>query len=258
MNDLGALLALAASLAREAGGLLRESFERPRLETSTKTSPTDMVTEADLAAEQLIRSRLERERPGDAILGEEGGDTPGSSGLRWIVDPLDGTTNFLYGIPQWAVSVAVEDPTGTALAGVVYDPMRDELWTARSDDAPRLDGTPIEASTCNDLGTALVATGFGYEAGVRARQAEFVSALLPRVRDIRRFGSAALDLAWTAAGRYDAYFERGVQHWDVAAGELLCRRAGLHLRPLAAAPPAGPGVLVAPGGIADELESLVT
>jgi myo-inositol-1(or 4)-monophosphatase len=257
MNDLGALLSVAASIAREAGAGLRDAFEHPRLETATKTSPTDLVSEADLAAEQLIRTRLAESRPDDAILGEEGGDTPGITGLRWIVDPLDGTTNFLYGIPQWAVSIAVEDETGATLAGVVYDPTRDQMWSASADDEARLDGEPVQGAWSAELSTALVATGFGYEAEVRARQAEFISRVLPRVRDIRRLGSAALDLVWTAAGRYDAYFERGVQHWDIAAGELVCRRAGLQVIALEPAPPAAAGILVAPPALAEQLQALL-
>ena len=176
--------------------------------------------------------------------------------MRWVVDPLDGTVNFLFGIPQWAVSIACEDADGT-LAGVIYDPMRDELWSAERDGPPLLDGRPIRASTRDDLATALVATGFGYDAEVRRLQAGVVARLLPRVRDIRRLGSAALDLAWTAAGRYDAYYERGLNAWDLAAGELLCVSAGLAVRELAPSPPAGGGVLVAPHALIDELESIV-
>ncbi len=190
-------------------------------------------------------------------MGEEGDDVAGSSGRRWVVDPLDGTVNFLFGIPQWAVSVAVEDADG-ALAGVVYDPMRDECWSAERGGPPKLDGTPVTASGREDLATALVATGFGYDAAVREQQGALVARLLPHVRDIRRIGSAALDLAWTAGGRYDAYFERGVKHWDVAAGVLLCACAGLDVRTLDPAPPAEGGVLVGPPALLEALAPLVT
>jgi myo-inositol-1(or 4)-monophosphatase len=251
-----ALREIAEAIAREAGHQLREAFGGEGVNVTAKSSPTDLVSEADHAAERLIRDRLAAARPGDGFLGEEGGNATGSSGLRWVVDPLDGTINFLFGIPQWAVSIACEDERGT-LVGVVYDPMRDELWTAERDGPALLDGRPIAASTRDDLATALVATGFGYDAEVRRLQAAVAAELLPQVRDIRRFGSAALDLAWTAAGRHDAYYERGLNAWDLAAGVLLCGRAGLAVRTLAPTPPAADGVLVAPDPLIDALEAIV-
>jgi myo-inositol-1(or 4)-monophosphatase len=252
----GALREIAEAVAREAGHLLRDAFAGPRVNVTAKSSPTDLVSEADHAAERLIRDRLKAARPDDGFLGEEGGDAAGSSGLRWIVDPLDGTINFLFGIPQWAVSIACEDGEGT-LAGVIYDPMRDELWTAERDGHALLDGREIHGSERSDLATTMVATGFGYDAQVRAYQAQVLARLLPRVRDIRRFGSAALDLAWTAAGRYDAFYERGLNAWDLAAGVLLCRRAGLAVRTLEPAPPAAAGVLAAPHAVVDALAEIV-
>jgi myo-inositol-1(or 4)-monophosphatase len=251
------VIELAERIAREAGAQLREAFAGGVLATETKSSPTDMVSEADVAAETLIREALLSARPEDGMLGEEGSDTPGTSGLRWIVDPLDGTTNFLFGIPQWAVSIAVEDEEGT-LAGVVFDPMRDECWAAVRGSAPTLNGEPLRRpERAGGLANALVGTGFGYDADVRAAQAASVTRLLPRVRDIRRAGSCSIDLAWVAAGRYDAYYERGVKLWDIAAGELICASAGLHTRRLEPAPPAEGGILVAPAALADELASLV-
>jgi myo-inositol-1(or 4)-monophosphatase len=259
MSEPAALAAVAESVAREAGARLREAFGAlgeggPAI--TAKSTPTDLVSEVDLAVERLIRDRLEAERPGDAILGEEGGDHAGTTGLRWVVDPLDGTTNFLFGVPQWCVSIACEDAEG-ALAGVVYDPLREELWAARRDGPATLGGEPLRRRRSAELATALVATGFGYDAGVRAVQAQTLGRLLPRVRDIRRLGAAALDLAWTAAGRFDAFYERGVNHWDVAAGTLLCERAGLAVRPLAPDPPAAAGLLVAPEGLLEDLLRLV-
>jgi myo-inositol-1(or 4)-monophosphatase len=250
------VIELAEEIAREAGAQLRAAFETD-LKIETKSSPTDLVSEADVAAERLIRERLLAARPDDGMLGEEGSDTPGTSGLRWIVDPLDGTTNFLFGIPQWGVSIAVEDADGM-LAGVVYDPMRDELWAAERGAAPTLDGRPLEGREhASELATALLATGYGYDAAVRAAQAEITGRLLPRVRDIRRMGSAAIDLAWTAAGRYDAYYERGIKPWDYAAGALICEAAGLEVKHLDPAPPMEAGLLVAPLQLTDELASLI-
>jgi myo-inositol-1(or 4)-monophosphatase len=255
MNPDG-LLALAVDVAHEAGSGLREAFGLA-LEISAKSTPTDLVSEADLATERLIRARLETARPDDAIMGEEGDDRAGTSGLRWVVDPLDGTVNFLFGVPIWCVSIACEDAEG-AVAGVVFDPMRRETWAARRGGAATLDGVPLARPTRGGLGTALVATGFGYDAAVREAQARAVERLLPRVRDLRRLGAAALDLAWTAAGRFDAYYERGVKHWDIAAGRLICERAGLAVRDLPPAPPAERGMLVAAPAVADELLALVT
>jgi myo-inositol-1(or 4)-monophosphatase len=250
------LLALAAEVAHEAAAALREAFGRA-LEISAKSTPTDLVSEADVATERLIRARLEAARPADAIMGEEGHDRPGTSGLRWVVDPLDGTVNFLFGIPIWCVSIACEDADG-AVAGVVFDPMRRDTWAATRDGAPTLDGVPLRSPPRGELSRALVATGFGYDAAVREVQARAVARLLPRVRDVRRLGAAALDLAWTAAGRFDAYYERGVKHWDIAAGRLICERAGLAVRDLPPAPPAERGMLVAAPAVADELLALVT
>jgi myo-inositol-1(or 4)-monophosphatase len=251
------LLALAEATAREAGAQLREAFARTdRLEVTAKSSPTDPVSEADQAAEALIRERLLAARPCDGILGEEEGDAAGTSGLRWIVDPLDGTVNFLFGIPQWGVSIACEDEEGT-IAGVVYDPMRDELWSAERDGDARCDGRRVHGSQQDDLSQAMVATGFGYDAEVRAGQGAVVARVLPRVRDIRRLGSAALDLVWTAAGRYDVFYERGLNAWDLAAGALLCRCAGLDVVRLAPAPPQAGGVLVAPAALVAPMRALL-
>jgi myo-inositol-1(or 4)-monophosphatase len=249
---VGELRGLAEAVAREAGALLRNAFDGPELRISAKSTPTDLVSEADHAAERLIRERLASARPDDGVLGEEGGDRAGTSGVHWIVDPLDGTINFLFGLPQWAVSIACEDADG-ALAGVVYDPLRDELFSAERDGPATLDGAPITASTREDLATALVGTGFGYRADVRRAQAEVVARLLPEVRDIRRLGSAALDLAWTACGRLDAYYEHGLNAWDLAAGRLICERVGLEVRDLAPVGPSAPGVLVAPPALAAAL-----
>jgi len=251
------LLSIAEDAARAAGAVLLERFGGPRREVRSKSTPTDLVSEADIEAERALRGVLAARRPDDAVLGEEGGDRgAGTSGVRWIVDPLDGTVNFLFGIPQWAVSVACADGDGL-LAGVVLDPLRDEVFAATRDGPATRDGEPVEASSRGDLATAMVGTGFAYDAEVRAAQAEVAARVLPRVRDLRRMGSAALDLAWTACGRYDAYYERGLQPWDRAAGELLCARAGLELRELPAHGALPAGLLVAPATLAGPLHELV-
>jgi myo-inositol-1(or 4)-monophosphatase len=249
------LLAVAVEAARAAAAVLVERYEAAGGPTdlATKSTPTDLVSAADLEAERAIRAVLARRRPDDGILGEEeGGDVAGTSGLRWVVDPLDGTVNYLFGLPQWCVSVACE-----GRVGVVLDPMRGERFEAVAGQSATLDGAALTASSRADLATALVATGFAYDAGVRERQAEVVARVLPRVADIRRMGSAALDLAWTAAGRYDAFFERGVSAWDIAAGTMLCAVAGLEVRELEPRDGLPGGVAVAPPALADELFALV-
>lgn len=252
------LLEVAIALCEEAGALLLERFEGDRTRgVSAKSTPTDLVSEADLASERAIGARLAVLRPDDGLLGEEGDEREGASGMRWVVDPLDGTINFLFGIPQWCVSVAVQDRSGATIAGAIFDPCRREMWTAHAAGVPRLNGTPIEGSTANDLATAMIATGLAYDAKVREAQGEVLAKLIPRVRDIRRFGSAALDLAWTAAGRYDAYFERSMKVWDVAAGALICERAGLRITELPAAGPLPWGLLACPPGLAGPLLELV-
>ena len=253
-----ALLGVAVDAAREAGGLLAERFARGREhDVGSKSTPTDLVSEADLASQRAIRERLSRLRPEDGFLGEEGGDEPGTSGLRWVVDPLDGTVNFVLRIPQWCVTIAVADEAGP-VAGAVYDPTRDELFTAwRGGGPPRLNGEQVAAAEPTELAMTMVATGFGYDARMRAAQADVLLGLIARVRDIRRFGSAALDLAWTAAGRYGAYFERGVKPWDLAAGTLLCETAGLRVAELAERPDLPWGILVAREGVLEELLAIV-
>jgi myo-inositol-1(or 4)-monophosphatase len=173
-----------------------------------------------------------------------------------VVDPLDGTVNFVFAIPQWCVSVAVEDESGT-LAGVIYDPVHQELFAGSREGSATLNGAPITASQQSDLSQALVATGFAYGADVRAAQAEVIAAVIPRVRDIRRMGSAALDLAWAAVGRYDAFFERTVKPWDIAAGVLICQQAGLEVVTLEGRPRLPPGVIAAPPDLLGPLLELV-
>lgn len=251
------MLGVAEEAARAAGDVLLERFGGPRREVRSKSTPTDLVSEADLEAESALRRVLGLRRPQDGVLGEEGGDRgAGTSGVRWIVDPLDGTVNFLFGIPQWCVSVACEDGAGP-IAAVVLDPLRGELFAATRGGVATLDGERIRASERDELATAMVATGFAYDSERRAAQAEVAARVLPAVRDLRRMGSAALDLAWTACGRYDAFYERGLQAWDRAAGELICERSGLDLRELEAREALSDGLLAAPAALIDPLYALV-
>ena len=249
------LLEVAREAAEAAADELRRRFGDAR-GVRAKSTPTDLVSDADLAAESAIRAVLASRRPGDSILAEEGGESKGGE-LRWVVDPLDGTINYLFGIPAFAVSVACDDPKGTVV-GVVLDPCRNELFSATRSGAPMLNGEPIEPpSHAETLGVAMVATGFGYDATLRARQAEALTRVLPRVRDIRRVGAAALDLCWCACGRFDAYYERGLNHWDMAAGGLIASRTGLLVRDLAATEDEPAGTVAAPPGLIDELVALI-
>jgi myo-inositol-1(or 4)-monophosphatase len=249
------LLAVAHEAARAAAAELQTRFGYQQAGIRSKSGPTDLVSDADLAAEAAIRRVLAARRPGDSILGEEGGES-GDGELRWVIDPLDGTINFLFGVPQFAVSVACGDHDGT-FVGVVLDPVREETFAATRSGPPTLNGAEISGSSRDDLAEALVATGFAYDAAVRAKQAVVLTRVLPRVRDIRRAGAAALDLAWCACGRYDAYYERGVKTWDYAAGGLIAARAGLSLRKLEAGDDGPDGLLAAPPAVLDELLGLV-
>jgi myo-inositol-1(or 4)-monophosphatase len=257
VTDPGELRAIAAEAARAAGTLLRERFEAGAEQAlRTKSTPTDLVSQADLTAEAAIRDVLAAHRPDDAVLAEEGGEATGATGLRWVVDPLDGTINFLLGVPLWCVSVAVQDAAGT-VAGVVFDPMAEELFAADRDGPATLDSVPLRGSAKAELAAAVVGTGFAYEAEVRRRQGELVARVLPRVANLRRTGSAALDLAWTAAGRLDAFYEHALNPWDSAAGAHICDRAGLVVQDLAAADGLPAGVLAAPTAFAGDLQALL-
>jgi myo-inositol-1(or 4)-monophosphatase len=224
------LLTLARAVADEAATLLTSGHRQVTV-VQTKSSPTDVVTQMDRAAEELIRARIHDARPGDAILGEESGQTGAESAVRWIVDPLDGTVNYLYGLPDWSVSIAAE-VEGMVVAGVVCAPLRRSTYTATAGGGAWLhsDLSPVPRKlTCSDrpaLAQALVGTGFSYQSGQRAVQGELVGRLLPQVRDIRRAGSAALDLCSVAGGQLDAFYESGLYYWDVAAGSLIAREAG--------------------------------
>jgi myo-inositol-1(or 4)-monophosphatase len=229
-------------------------FGGPARGVDVKSSSTDMVSDADREAEEAIVGLLQAERPDDGVLGEEGTDEEAASGRRWVIDPLDGTTNYLYSYPAWAVSVALEDADG-ALVGVVLDAARGELFAAERGGGATLNGEAIHVREGAALDRALIATGFGYDADRRARQAEVLRQVLPAVRDIRRAGAAAIDLAWVAAGRLDGYWERGLHRWDWAAGRLLVTEAGGEVRDLERGPH---GLVAASAGLIEDLVELVT
>ncbi|MEV6972726.1 inositol monophosphatase family protein [Kitasatospora sp. NPDC093806] len=227
---LDELLDVALDAARRAGALLLDGRPADLAVAATKSSPVDVVTEMDLASEKLVLELIGARRPADGYLGEEGAERPGTSGVRWVVDPLDGTVNYLYGLPSWAVSVAAE-LDGRAVVGVVYAPARGELFHAVLGRGAHLDGgppatRPLATRPAPPWGQALIATGFGYLKERRVRQAEVLLALMPEVRDIRRAGAAAVDLCDVAAGRLDGYYERGLAPWDRAAGCLIAAEAG--------------------------------
>jgi myo-inositol-1(or 4)-monophosphatase len=218
-------LELAERAARAAGEVLMTYYGRAPEGLASKTSATDPVSDADREAERVIRELLTAERPDDGLVGEEGSRIEGEHSRRWIVDPLDGTVNFLYGLRAWGVSIALEDREGLVV-GVVFNPVSGECFAAERGDGATMSGVPIHVTDCRSLDQAMVATGFSYEAERRAEQAQLLVELLPRIRDLRRAGAAALDLAYVAAGRVDAYYERGLKPWDEAAGLLLVREAG--------------------------------
>jgi myo-inositol-1(or 4)-monophosphatase len=222
------LVALASETAREAGRLVVRMREEGVSVAGTKSSPIDVVTEADRACEELIRERLLGARPTDGFIGEEGDDIAGTSGIQWIVDPIDGTVNYLYGMPHYAVSIAAARGD-EVVAGVVLSPVTGVEYAATLGAGATCNGVDIEVRRPPALGQALIGTGFGYETEVRTRQGEAVSRMLPEVRDIRRQGSCALDLCAVAAGQLDGYVEEGPHIWDYAAGGLIAIEAGATL-----------------------------
>ena len=224
-----ALLGVAIDAARAAAELVRARAQGEVTVAATKSSDVDVVTEADRASERLIRERIAAQRPDDAFLGEEGDDVAGSTGVRWVIDPIDGTVNFLYGLPQYAVSIAAE-VHGEVVAGVVINIATGVEFTAYVDEGgvtrSRRDGVPVRVRDTVPLAQRLVSTGFGYDAALRELQAKALVHLVPRIRDIRRLGSCALDLCHVAEGTLDGYVEEGVNLWDHAAGALVAQGAG--------------------------------
>lgn len=255
-DDPQDLLALATGLAAEAAALLVDGLTRARSLVDTKSTSTDMVTEMDRASERLIVDGILAARPDDGVLGEEGTDRPGTSGVRWVLDPLDGTTNYLYGHAGFAVAIGVQ-VDGATVAGVVHDPLHRDVFTATQGGGAQRNGAPIRVSGETDLAHALVATGFGYRPERRAFQARVVAEVLPRIRDIRRMGAAAVDLCSVACGRVDAYFERGLQPWDHVAAALIAREAGALVGHLDGGPEDDDFVLAAPPALYEPLRDLL-
>ena len=254
--ELPEIAALARSIAEEAADLIRAALDGPRQDVSTKSSPTDMVTEIDRASEALIVRRIQDARPDDGILGEEGTAVAGISGYRWVIDPIDGTANFVHRHPGFAVSIAVEYKE-QAVAGVVLDVMLDALYCATLGGGATRNCEAIHASPVTEVPKALIATGFSFDPGTRARQGQVVATLLPQVADIRRMGAAAVDLCSVASGRVDGYFERGLNPWDYAAGGLIASEAGARIGAIDGGPAVPGSIIAAPPAIFDELRALV-
>ncbi|NHC13835.1 inositol monophosphatase [Motilibacter sp. E257] len=260
MPDLQELLSVATEAAARAARLLVDERPPDLGVAATKSSPTDPVTEMDRASERLVVETVLARRPGDGFFGEEGADRAGTSGVVWVIDPIDGTVNYLYDHPFWAVSVAAE-VEGEAVVGVVAAPAVGEtFWAVRGGGAhlsSDAGSRPLQVNSGVALDRALVGTGFGYAAERRARQGAVVAQLLPRVRDIRRGGSAAYDLCSLAAGRLDAYYERGVQRWDTAAGALVAREAGAVVGGVRGAAASPELTVAAAPGLFDDLAALL-
>jgi fructose-1,6-bisphosphatase/inositol monophosphatase family enzyme len=254
--DPGELLELARGLATEAGELLYDAVGQLDLGIVTKTTATDLVTDLDRAVERLLVDGLLAVRPDDGVLGEEGSDRAGTSGVRWIIDPVDGTTNFVYGYPGFNVSVAAE-VDGQIVAGCVVDPLHRDVFCATLGGGATRNDLAISCRDTTDLSTALVGTGFSYDPERRRRQAVVLTHVLPEVRDIRRQGAAAVDLCWVACGRLDAFYERGLQPWDHAAGGLIATEAGARVEDLDGNPTSFEFTIAAPPQLFEPLRQLV-
>jgi myo-inositol-1(or 4)-monophosphatase len=252
------LLAIAVPVARDAAATARRMRAGAITDVETKSTRTDVVTAADRAVERQVIDALRSARPGDSVLGEEYGDSapPEPGAVRWVLDPIDGTVNYLYGLPQYAVSLAAE-VDGVVLAGVVINAANDDEWTATRGGGAWRDGRRLRCSGGTELSQALVGTGFGYDAKRRAHQGAVLAQLITRVRDIRRFGAAAIDLCMVAEGALDAYFEKGLNPWDHAAGGLIAIEAGATVGGLAGAPPGLDMVAAAPPALFGLLHDLL-
>lgn len=251
-----ALRAIAEQLAREAGDMALAGRKAGAIDASTKSSPTDMVTQFDTASEELITSNLRALRPLDSIVGEEGANTTGNSGITWHIDPIDGTSNFFFDIPMWAVSIGAVDSRGP-LVGAVYAPALGEMFTAARGEGATLNGRPISCRNNGLLTDALLCTGFSYRVHERSHHARRVARMIMEIRDIRRFGAAAIDLCYVACGRYDAYFEEHLHSWDLIAGQVIATEAGAIVTDYAGAAVTPRQVLAASPSIQSQVIDLI-
>ena len=255
-DDVTARAQLAERLARLAGDMALAGRRSGKVQASTKSSATDLVTEFDKASERIIVEGITTGFPDDAIVGEEGADSPGSSGITWHVDPIDGTSNFFYDLPVWAVSIGATDAAGPLL-GAVYLPVLGEMYTASRSRGARLNGDAITVSGLRDASTSLVATGFSYDPSERTRHARLVAGIIGHVRDIRRHGAAAADLCMVACGRVDAYLEEGLHSWDLVAGHVIALEAGALATDWTGGPVSPRQVLVSTPGIHRDLITIL-
>lgn len=251
------LRAIAEQLAREAGDMALRGRKSGTMSATTKSSPTDMVTQYDKASEEMITAGLARLRPDDAIIGEEGASKEGTTGITWHIDPIDGTSNFYFDIPMWAVSIGATDQQGP-LVGAVYAPALGEMFTGARGNGATLNGAPIHVRHNTELTDALVCTGFSYRVHERAVHAARVAQMITHIRDIRRFGAAAIDLCFVACGRYDAYFEEHLHSWDLVAGQVIATEAGAHVTNFAGNAVTPAQVLASQPGIQHQLIDLIT
>ena len=251
------LITLAADLARRAGHHARNGRAQGMQVVGTKLTDTDMVTKFDREAEAMIVEGLRAARPDDSIVGEEGGAHQGTSGVEWLVDPIDGTTSFMYGLPTWCVSIGARDADG-GLVGAVYLPDLDEMFLAERSLGATLNGHAIRCSSITDISKALVATGFSYTPAQRTVQSRRVTEFIHQIRDVRRMGAAAVDICFVACGRLDAYFEENLHAWDIAAAEVIAREAGALVGDYAGRPLRPAETLIAAPGVFDALSALLT
>ena len=250
------LRTVAEQLARKAGDMALRGRKSGAITATTKSSPIDMVTEYDRASEKMVTEGLARLRPDDGIVGEEGASREGTSGITWHIDPIDGTSNFYFDIPMWAVSIGAVDADGP-VAGAVYAPALGEMFSAARGQGATVNGSPITARTNHDITDALVCTGFSYRIHERAVHAQRVARMVMRVRDLRRFGAAAIDLCFVACGRYDAYFEEHLHSWDLVAGQLVATESGALVTDYAGAPVTPAQVLACQPGVQRAMIDLI-